>query len=171
MADIEISYGAYTPITINDTKTVVLETNGKWMTDDVTIEYTKPSGGGNSETGTFVGVDADSVTIPVTALHSHISIYPASIPPTVDLSTAPYGNNKLFTIYADNNTGFFMGGGANYNGKSIGGQCGPIGLWGTNTSDANKVVFSADSIKITRIRIGGATYKPIVGETYNWVAW
>lgn len=41
MADVEINYNNSTIVSLNDSATEVLETSGKYMTDDVTIQYTK----------------------------------------------------------------------------------------------------------------------------------
>ena len=45
MADIEISYNNSTIVSMNDSGTEVLETNGKVCADDITIVYTKSGGG------------------------------------------------------------------------------------------------------------------------------
>lgn len=52
MADIEISYNNSTIVTMNDSGTEVLETNGKVCADDITIAYTKS---GSSLNFTVVG--------------------------------------------------------------------------------------------------------------------
>lgn len=49
MADIEISYGGDTIVSLNDSGVEVLETKGKFLTDDITVTYTK-SGGGSVQT-------------------------------------------------------------------------------------------------------------------------
>lgn len=49
MADVEISYNNSVIASLSDSGTEVLETNGTFMADDVTITYTK-SGGGSSTT-------------------------------------------------------------------------------------------------------------------------
>lgn len=43
MADVEIKYNNSTIASLNDSGTEVLETNGTFLTDDITVEYTKPS--------------------------------------------------------------------------------------------------------------------------------
>ena len=49
MADVEIKYNNSTIITLVDSTTEVLETSGKMLTDDITIEYTAiPSATGES---------------------------------------------------------------------------------------------------------------------------
>ena len=48
MADVEIKYNNSTIASLNDSGTEVLETNGTFLTDDITVEYTKPSGGGSN---------------------------------------------------------------------------------------------------------------------------
>jgi hypothetical protein len=46
MADVEIKYNNSTIASLNDSGTEVLETNGTFLTDDITIDYTKSGGGG-----------------------------------------------------------------------------------------------------------------------------
>ncbi len=48
MADVEIKYNNATIASLNDSGTDVLETNGTYLTDDITVEYTKSGGGGES---------------------------------------------------------------------------------------------------------------------------
>ncbi len=43
MADVEIKYNNATIASLNDSGAEVLETNGTYLTDDITVEYTKPS--------------------------------------------------------------------------------------------------------------------------------
>ena len=43
MADVEVKYNNSTIIELNASRKEILETSGKMMTDDVTIEYTKPT--------------------------------------------------------------------------------------------------------------------------------
>lgn len=43
MADVEIKYNNSTIASLNDSGTEVLETNGTFLTDDITVEYTKSS--------------------------------------------------------------------------------------------------------------------------------
>lgn len=43
MADVEIKYNNSTIASLNDSGTEVLETNGTFLTDDITVEYAKPS--------------------------------------------------------------------------------------------------------------------------------
>jgi hypothetical protein len=45
MADVEIKYNNSTIASLNDSGTEVLETNGTFLTDDITVEYTKSGGG------------------------------------------------------------------------------------------------------------------------------
>lgn len=68
MADVEISYNNSTIVSMNDSGTEVLETNGKVCADDITIAYTKSGGGGavTHVSSTFNGgycryVDANGV--------------------------------------------------------------------------------------------------------------
>lgn len=51
MADIEISYNNNTIATMSDSGTEILETNGTFLADDITIQYTKSGGGGNVTIG------------------------------------------------------------------------------------------------------------------------
>lgn len=46
MADVEIKYNNATIASLSDSGTEVLETNGTFLTDDITVEYTKSGGGG-----------------------------------------------------------------------------------------------------------------------------
>jgi hypothetical protein len=48
MADVEIKYNNATIASLNDSGTEVLETNGTFLTDDITVEYTKSGGGGST---------------------------------------------------------------------------------------------------------------------------
>lgn len=48
MADVEIKYNNSTIASLNDSGTEVLETKGTFLTDDITVEYTKSGGGGGS---------------------------------------------------------------------------------------------------------------------------
>lgn len=50
MADIEISYNNSVIASLSDSGTEVLETNGTFMADDITITYEKSGGGGGSTT-------------------------------------------------------------------------------------------------------------------------
>lgn len=50
MADVEIKYNNATIASLNDSGTEVLETNGTFLTDDITVEYTKSGGGGGGTT-------------------------------------------------------------------------------------------------------------------------
>lgn len=45
MADVEIKYNNATIASLNDSGTEVLETNGTFLVDDITVEYTKSGGG------------------------------------------------------------------------------------------------------------------------------
>lgn len=58
MADVEIKYNNSTIASLSDSGTEVLETNGTFLADDITVEYTKSGGGGGSTTvsvGDFTG--------------------------------------------------------------------------------------------------------------------
>lgn len=50
MADVEISYNNSVIASLSDSGTEVLETNGTFMADDITITYEKSGGGGGSTT-------------------------------------------------------------------------------------------------------------------------
>ena len=52
MADIEIKYNNATIASLNDSGTEVLETSGMYLTDDITVAYTKSGGGGGGSTTT-----------------------------------------------------------------------------------------------------------------------
>lgn len=60
MADVEISYNNSVIVSLNDSGTEVLETNGKLCTDDITVAYTKSGGGG--------GVEVDTCTINISTM-------------------------------------------------------------------------------------------------------
>lgn len=47
--DVIVSYAGADIATMSDSGTKTLKTQGKYCTDDITIEYTKPSGGGDSQ--------------------------------------------------------------------------------------------------------------------------
>lgn len=56
MADVEIKYNNSTIASLNDSGTEVLETSGTFLTDDITVEYTKSGSGGSVTVGvTFSG--------------------------------------------------------------------------------------------------------------------
>lgn len=48
MADVEISYNNSVIASLSDSGTEVLETNGTFMADDITVTYTKSVGGNNT---------------------------------------------------------------------------------------------------------------------------
>lgn len=50
MADVEISYNGDTIVSMSDSGTEYLDTKGKFMTDNITVNYTKSGGGGASTT-------------------------------------------------------------------------------------------------------------------------
>lgn len=54
MADVEITYNNNTIASLSDSGTEVLETSGTYLTDDITVQYTKSGGGGGV---TMVSVD------------------------------------------------------------------------------------------------------------------
>lgn len=58
MADVEISYNGDTIVSMSDSGTEYLDTKGMFMTDNVTINYTKSGGGG----GTTMTIYAGSLT-------------------------------------------------------------------------------------------------------------
>jgi hypothetical protein len=55
MADVEIKYNNSTIASLNDSGTEVLETNGTFLTDDITVEYTKSGGGGATMVRVYTG--------------------------------------------------------------------------------------------------------------------
>lgn len=59
MADVEIKYNNATIASLNDSGTEVFETSGTFLTDDITVEYTKSGGGGGV---TMVSVDISLLT-------------------------------------------------------------------------------------------------------------
>lgn len=70
--DVIVSYAGADIVTMSDSGTKTLKTQGKYCTDDITIEYTKPSGGGGASNfvhGTFTTgstAGATSIEIPYT---------------------------------------------------------------------------------------------------------
>lgn len=50
MSDVTISYKGSSIATMNASGTKVLETEGKYCEDDITVEYVRPSGGGGGST-------------------------------------------------------------------------------------------------------------------------
>ena len=60
MADVEIKYNNATIASLNDSGTEVLETNGTFLTDDITVEYTKSGGGGGGSSVTTVSFSSES---------------------------------------------------------------------------------------------------------------
>lgn len=60
MADVTISYGGQTIISLSDSGTEVLETSGTFLTDDITIDYVKSGGGGGTKT---VGISITTRTL------------------------------------------------------------------------------------------------------------
>lgn len=61
MADITIKYNNSTIATINNTQTEILDTSGKYLEDDIKIEYVKPAP--NLQTDKYVTPSANSQTI------------------------------------------------------------------------------------------------------------
>ena len=58
MADVEIKYNNSTIASLSDSGTEVFETSGTFLTDDITVQYTKSGGGGgDTATVTFSNVD------------------------------------------------------------------------------------------------------------------
>lgn len=72
MADVEITYNNNTIVTMSSSGTEILETDGTFLTDDITIEYTKSGGGGLVyEEGTYEPTaDARSPSISFANAHS-----------------------------------------------------------------------------------------------------
>lgn len=127
------------------------------------------SGGGGGvamERGSFIATTADSLTIPVTALYSHIYIYHSTINSNTDLTGAPYGTNKIIFIYADKNNGYIAQGMINYAGTGYDRGFSKIGENG-----ANNISFTDTQIRFTVMRISGGRRPLIDGDTYCWEAW
>lgn len=83
MADLEITYNNSTIVSLSDSATEVLETNGTFMADDITVKYTKSSAvktthvESSSTTGGYTYVDgngtAQSITLnPSTTLNADV---------------------------------------------------------------------------------------------------
>lgn len=166
-----------TGITPTGTKQISISQNGTTTEDvaayanaEITVDV-QGGGGVALEKGSFIATTSDSLTIPVTALHSHIYIYHSTINAATDLTGNPYGAYKKLVIYADNNNGFIMQGATNYAGTAIGGEMGKIGGWPNSPRDANSIVFTDSQIKFTKMRYNGAAHTFIDGDTYYWEAW
>lgn len=104
MADVEIKYNNATIASLNDSGTEVLETNGTFLTDDITVEYTKSGGGGVQTTaitatiskGTAYYTDANGTVQTVTT--STVPM-PGS-PPTISDNAI---SGSLFVCISTNN--------------------------------------------------------------------
>ena len=59
MPDVEITYNNSTIVSLSDSGTEVLETSGTYLTDDITVQYTK-SGGGGGTTAVTIAVGSGS---------------------------------------------------------------------------------------------------------------
>ena len=59
MPDVEITYNNSTIASLSDSGTEVLETSGTYLTDDITVQYTKSGGG---------GVEVDTCTINISTM-------------------------------------------------------------------------------------------------------
>lgn len=67
MADVDISYNNSVIASLSDSGTEVLETNGKYMTDDITVSYTKSGGGGGTTITLYRGSPLTSCSSSITA--------------------------------------------------------------------------------------------------------
>lgn len=130
-------------------------------------------GGGSGESGT-ISVTTDTLanlTIPVSALYSHILVWDANISGDADLTGAPYGSTRMICEYGDVNTGFFLRGGINSNGTGFYAELSGIGRWGSIATWNNRIEFTASTVKLINPRLGGISYPWINGHTLNWYAW
>ena len=67
MADVDISYNNSVIASLSDSGTEVLETNGKFMTDDITVSYTKSGGGGGTTITLYQGSPLTSTSSSINA--------------------------------------------------------------------------------------------------------
>lgn len=129
-------------------------------------------GGGTMESGTIVPTSGDSLTIPVTALHSEVYVCHEDYEWGMSLADAPFGTNKRVCVYANNDFGFVAQCIVNYAGTVTTGTCDCIAHWGgASTGNANTVVFSDTEITFDVLRVGGVTRDFLIGQTYKWYAW
>lgn len=130
-------------------------------------------GGGGMETGSFTaGTNQSNVTIPVTALHSHILLWDDTVKGDADLTGAPYGTKKLLMLFADNTTGYMSVNGIASSGTGYAASFAGMGQWGNNTGVWNyRATFSASQIVITNPRINGTSHTWIENNKINWAAW
>lgn len=135
-----------------------------------------PSGGGGSvETGSFIATTSDTLTIPVTSLHYFCAFWHEDLDLSMSLSGNPFGAYKTLLrimISPDYAEGVFAGTTygftTNYNGTGWNG----FGERGNpHYSSGNQMTFTASSIKIQTMRVGGANRQLVDGATYHWRAW
>ena len=82
MPDVEITYNNSTIVSMSDSGTEVLETSGTYLTDDITVQYTKSGGGGST---TSVSSSYSSMGAVIMYLDTN------EIPQTYDVGVDPNG--------------------------------------------------------------------------------
>lgn len=100
MPDVEITYNNSTIASLSDSGTEVLETSGTYLTDDITVQYTKSGGGGTTtvtaaaDNSTYAYVDGDGVFQKIDAIPL----------PGVSTITMNVVSGSLITRYASSTT-------------------------------------------------------------------
>lgn len=125
-------------------------------------------GGSTAESGSFIATTGDSLTIPVTALHTQIVIWHSTF--DADSTYSDLGANTRSMLWANNGNGFILQSMVNGSANGYTNNLSPIGLWGNNASDTNQVEFTASAITFTKMRIAGANRSFKDGDTYYWEA-
>lgn len=133
-----------------------------------------PSGGGDSDSGSFVATSASpiSLTLTTTKKRSRLVIWADSIDATTDISGKPYPGNNVVGICVLNDVGFYLAILISSLQTSFSFSGNKIASWPNATGTGNNSIkFDNDSIIINRIQFGGSSRPLIDGHTYNWEAW
>lgn len=90
MPDVEITYNNSTIASLSDSGTEVLETSGTYLTDDITVQYTKSGGGG--------GVEVDTCTINISTMGGSTVCATRIVDNTIVTSIVEPENSNSYTI-------------------------------------------------------------------------
>ena len=90
MPDVEITYNNSTIASLSDSGTEVLETSGTYLTDDITVQYTKSGGGG--------GVEVDTCTINISTMTGSAIWATRIVDNTIVTSIVEPENSNSYTI-------------------------------------------------------------------------
>ena len=90
MPDVEITYNNSTIASLSDSGTEVLETSGTYLTDDITVQYTKSGGGG--------GVEVDTCTINISTMTGSTIWATRIVDNTIVTSIVEPENSNSYTI-------------------------------------------------------------------------